>query len=261
MRGSSDDRLRRLGCAVTPFGLKFPPNMPFKRWVEVGRELGNQQTTFQWQIGDWWVLGKHRYGERTALVDSNDWDGPAFSTCVHTGRAARAFPEESRRRRLLVRFSHYLEVADLPPKQADSLLDWCEETATGRAHSIPALREEKRRRLEQLLRSVPTVEPTRSVAANLHIEPALESESTTYALLRMPETPSLEPEVQQLLGPSQGDVQRQRLNLFKAGLHYAKRHLPSDFTPDELEEAIEETKQLLDRLMKLRDQSGSDEWG
>jgi hypothetical protein len=264
-RGSSDEVLEQLGCRHTPCGLEIPPGLSFEQWLTAFRELGKQGDKLFWEIGELWVYGEHRYGDRKALIRSEDWNdlaGVAYSTCTHAGTVVRAFPESCRRRQLLTP-SHHVEVASLSPRMADALLDWAEEPLArgGQRRSVRALREEKRRRLEQLVRSVPTIEPTRSVAANLRIEPALEPEAATYALLRMPETPSLEPEVQQLLGPSQADVQRQRMNLFRAGLHYAKRHLPSDFTPDELEEAIEETKQLLDRLMKLRDQSGSDEWG
>jgi hypothetical protein len=154
-RGSSDDVLQQLGCTETACGLLLPSDLTLEDWAAVGRALGRQQRTLQWRIGDWWNHPGHAYGDRIAIVQSVDWEddgSPAFSTCVHAGRAARAFPEESRRRRPLLSFSHHLEVASLPPRMADELLDLCEETAavTGKPLSVRALRKEINQRLERI---------------------------------------------------------------------------------------------------------------
>ncbi len=45
---------------------------------------------------DWWASGEHRYGERAATVKSEEWDGPAFGTCMNAASVCRKF-ETSRR--------------------------------------------------------------------------------------------------------------------------------------------------------------------
>jgi hypothetical protein len=77
--------------------------------------------------GDWWAYGEHGYGDRKALVESEDWEGPAFQTCMHAASISRAFDETCRRRQVLT-FNHHVEVAplcDRHPDIADRLLDWC----------------------------------------------------------------------------------------------------------------------------------------
>lgn len=49
-----------------------------------------------WAIGDWWAFGEHRYGERAAVVQSEDWEGPAFGTCMNAATVCRAFQTSSR---------------------------------------------------------------------------------------------------------------------------------------------------------------------
>jgi len=77
-------------------------------------------------IGDWWAFGEHQYGERKALVESEEWTGPAFQTCAHAAAVCRKF--ETCRRRQVVGFFHHAEVAALPPEEADRLLNWCQES-------------------------------------------------------------------------------------------------------------------------------------
>jgi hypothetical protein len=140
--------------------MRLPPELSFEEWITVGRELGEQQDTLFWRIGDWWVWGDHHHGDRKALIEGEAWEdliGRAYSTCAHAATAVRAFPEESCRRRQLLTPSHHLEVADLLPPQADALLDWAEEPVAkgGQRRSVRELREEKRRRKPNL-RSTPT---------------------------------------------------------------------------------------------------------
>jgi len=65
-----------------------------------------------WWLGDWWAFGAARYGERRALVDGENWDGPSFKTCAIAGSVARVF--ETSRRREVLSFKHHAEVAALP---------------------------------------------------------------------------------------------------------------------------------------------------
>ena len=76
----------------------------------------------------------HNYGERKKLVESDDWDGPSFSTCQAAGSVANRF--ESIRRRIVLSFGHHMEVQVLPFEEQDKLLDECEREG----HSIMRLR-------------------------------------------------------------------------------------------------------------------------
>jgi hypothetical protein len=116
--------------------LTFPTKLTEKDWLEVGRKLGRAGGTLQWWIGDWWAYGEHRYGDRKAIVEADDWSGPSFGTCMNCAAVTRAFMETSRRREVL-RFSHHIEVAALPPSEADLLLDEAEAEGL----TIRALRE------------------------------------------------------------------------------------------------------------------------
>jgi hypothetical protein len=82
--------------------------------------------TASWWLGDGWAYGEARYGERKAIVEAEDWEGPAYQTCREAAVVSSAFPELFRRRNNLS-FSHHKEVAALPPDEADALLDWCRE--------------------------------------------------------------------------------------------------------------------------------------
>jgi hypothetical protein len=59
-----------------------------------------------WAIGDWWAFGEHRYGERAAIVKSEEWEGPAFQTCMNAAWVCRRFETSSREEVLSYR-THY----------------------------------------------------------------------------------------------------------------------------------------------------------
>jgi hypothetical protein len=111
--------------------------------MAIGRSLARAQQSVQWWLGDWWAFGDHRYGARTRLIRSEDWDGPPVHTCENMGRVALAITTS--RRREVVTFTHHATVAALPAGEADSLLDWCLAT-TGKPRSTRELRDEMRRR-------------------------------------------------------------------------------------------------------------------
>lgn len=131
------------GTVLSVTGLQLPEQITLEQWESIGRELGRLQSASSWQIGDWWVYGQQEYGDRKALVESEEWTGPVYGTCKNTAVVCRSF-ERSRRRDLLT-FTHHVVVAALPAEQADSLLDWCEgplKTGTGKPKPLRALREE-----------------------------------------------------------------------------------------------------------------------
>jgi hypothetical protein len=250
-RGSSDDVLQRLGCTVTAVGLELPPNLSYEEWLAVACELGKEQGTLFWCIGDLWVYGEHRYGDRKALIESEEWQdlmGFAYSTCAHAAAAVRAFPESCRRRQRLTP-SHHLEVASLPPRLADELLD----LATTGKWSVRALREEKRRRIALLVpRATDSAEPAKAVV--LKIVPAPEPETSDYALFPIPGDPRLEPEARYEPEPSPAEVQRRKIGQAKAGLRHVAAQL-ADATPQTLLLIRQEIKLLQAEVTKQLRQS------
>jgi N6-adenosine-specific RNA methylase IME4 len=122
-----------------------PKQLSVEDWLKCGQAFGLVEGAAQWWLGDWWAFGDARYGERKAIVEAEDWDGPSFQTCADAAFVCNKFKETSRRREVLS-FNHHRTVAGRPPKEADRLLNWAEEpiSETGKARSIAALRKEVR---------------------------------------------------------------------------------------------------------------------
>lgn len=122
-------------------GWELPSAMSESEWKEAGAMLAKVEGAMNWWLGDWWAFGEHGYGDRKALVESEDWEGPAYDVCKRAGQIARAF--EMGRRRPLVGFNHHQECQSLTPEEADKVLDWCEQVLkeTDRLPTIKATRE------------------------------------------------------------------------------------------------------------------------
>lgn len=106
---------------LTRTAWRLPAVMSLADWSAAGRALGRVEHAVSWWIGDWWAYGEHRYGERKAIVEAEDWTGPSFQTCRNCAAVVRSF--ETSRRRDVLSFTHHAEVAALPPEHADELLD------------------------------------------------------------------------------------------------------------------------------------------
>ena len=121
--------------------LSLPENLPFEDWRDIGVQLARASGRLNWLIGDWWAFGLHRYGERKAVVQSEDWHGPSYERCMNIAYVCQTFRETSRRREVLS-FGHHEAVAALPAAKADELLDWRLEGIDdrGRPRSIRELR-------------------------------------------------------------------------------------------------------------------------
>lgn len=104
--------------------LEIPKGQTFDEWEQVGRDLAEGQRVINWWIGDWWAAGSHRYGAR-AKVAAEGIFGREFGSLANAASVCRSF--ESSRRREALTFTHHLEVAALPPKEADALLDKAEK--------------------------------------------------------------------------------------------------------------------------------------
>jgi hypothetical protein len=119
----------------------LPDKITEPQWIEAGKALARIDGTIMWWVGDWWAFGEHKYGDRRAVVEAEDWEGPAFQTCRNAAAVCRGF--ETSRRRDVLSFIVHAEVASLPEEEADRLLDWCEAVLgqTKRPPTIKALRE------------------------------------------------------------------------------------------------------------------------
>jgi N6-adenosine-specific RNA methylase IME4 len=104
--------------------LIIPENITFDEWAATGEWLQSAERSLMWWVGDWWAFGETKYGARKALVEADDWTGPAFQTCQNAANVCRKF--EANRRREVLPFSHHAEVAALPAQQADAILDEAE---------------------------------------------------------------------------------------------------------------------------------------
>jgi hypothetical protein len=126
--------------SMTRTSMKLPKDLSSDQWTEIGRKLVATTQSMQWWWGDWWAYGEHRYGERQAIVETDDWAGPSFQSLADMAWVCRQV--KTSRRREVLSFSHHREVAGLSAEAADQLLTWCEETIaeTGKPRSTRALR-------------------------------------------------------------------------------------------------------------------------
>lgn len=121
---------------LTPTSFDLPNSLTADQWLEAGRALGRVHSLTMWWLGHWWAYGEHRYGDRRALVEADDWEGPRFQTCANAALVCRAF--ETSRRREVVSFTAHSEVAVLPPEWQDKVLD----AAAKEGHSTREIRAE-----------------------------------------------------------------------------------------------------------------------
>jgi hypothetical protein len=117
----------------------LPEHLSDDAWVDVGRALGRVRGSVTWWLGDWWAYGEHAYGERKAIVDAEDWEGPKFQTCADAATVCSAFP--SSRRREVLSYSAHRECVVLPAEYQDQVLTWAEEGK----RSVREIRDEVRR--------------------------------------------------------------------------------------------------------------------
>lgn len=119
----------------------LPVGMTEQDWADAGKKLVQVDDAYSWWLGDWWAYGSAAYGERKAVVESEDWNGPAYQTCKDVAWVCSEF--ERSRRRDLVPFSHHREVAALPYEEQEQVLNWCESEhrVAGRVPTRAALRE------------------------------------------------------------------------------------------------------------------------
>jgi N6-adenosine-specific RNA methylase IME4 len=109
--------------AEPSLSLDLAPDLPFDEWCDYGRKLCAGAKVVNWWIGDWWISGSHRYGERAQAAAQGIF-GREYQSLRDIGSVCRAF--ETSRRRDTLSFTHHREVAALPAPEADEILDRAE---------------------------------------------------------------------------------------------------------------------------------------
>jgi hypothetical protein len=133
-------------------GLVLAESLEEKQWEKIGAKLGAFDTAYQWMVGDWWRHGEKKYGNKRALVECQDWSGPAYQTCRNCGWVAGTF-EMSLRRDTLT-FYHHHAIAPIQRVNPDFVSDifaWCEEPIKDgkRPRSVPAMKREIKHRMDR----------------------------------------------------------------------------------------------------------------
>jgi hypothetical protein len=126
-------------------GIKFPQQLPYEKWLSIGRQLSTVGSSSAWCLGDWLVHGELAYtGRYRDAVEQTSLD---YQTLRNYAWVARRF--EMSRRRDKLSFGHHAEVASLPAPEQDFWLRKAEEQSWSRN----GLRREVRASLAE--RSVP----------------------------------------------------------------------------------------------------------
>jgi len=126
-------------------GLQLPRQLPFERWLSIGRQLSAVSTSAAWCLGDWLVFGERAYaGRYRAAVEQTSLD---YQTLRNYAWVANRFALS--RRRGTLSFGHHAEVAALADAEQDYWLRKAEE------HRWPVKRLRREVRASLAERSAP----------------------------------------------------------------------------------------------------------
>lgn len=115
----------RLGERVmlSGLGLQLPGQLPFERWLGIGRQLSAACTSVGWCLGDWLVFGERAYaGRYRQAIEQTSLD---YQTLRNYAWVAKRFALSRRRDRLS--FGHHAEVAALAEPEQDFWLRKAEQ--------------------------------------------------------------------------------------------------------------------------------------
>jgi hypothetical protein len=108
---------------LSGLGLELPKQLPFERWLGIGRQLSAVSTSAAWCLGDWLVFGEKAYaGRYRQAVEQTSLD---YQTLRNYAWVAHRFALPRRRDRLS--FGHHAEVAALADAEQDYWLRKAEE--------------------------------------------------------------------------------------------------------------------------------------
>lgn len=135
------------GCEFKPTSLELPEGLSFDHWDRIGRQLQLANIAVQWWIGDWLNYGEARYGEKyTQAVQEL---GRKKEVLMNYASVAKRV--ETSRRREVVDYSIHVEVASLPPKQQEKVL---EKAAKAAEQQEPPTVREVRREVHRIKRQL-----------------------------------------------------------------------------------------------------------
>jgi hypothetical protein len=66
---------------VDSLAWKLPDDLSEDEWIEAGIILAKIGAGVTWWVGDYWIYGNKKYGDRKAIVEGPNWRGPSFQTC------------------------------------------------------------------------------------------------------------------------------------------------------------------------------------
>lgn len=114
---------------------QLPEAMTEQDWKQAGFALSKIEGAMAWWIGDWWAFGEHKYGDRKAMVESDEWEGLSYQRCADIAVVCKKF--ETSFRNEVLSFTHHLACSSLPIEEALKVLDWAEKGGA----SVKATRE------------------------------------------------------------------------------------------------------------------------
>jgi site-specific DNA-methyltransferase (adenine-specific) len=138
----------------TPTGLLFAEDTPFEVWGDLTDRLIRAHKRLEFAIADAINFGR-RYGERYGnWVHETQLSTSTLNTIAYVGRQIDVC-----RRRQDISFSHHAEVAPLPPKMQDALLDLAVDNGWKREELRDAARQARAqiKLAERALLAVPVV--------------------------------------------------------------------------------------------------------
>jgi hypothetical protein len=104
-------------------GLQLPGQLPFERWLGIGRQLSAISSSAAWCLGDWLAFGEKAYpGRYRQAIEQTSLD---YQTLRNYAWVARRFALS--RRRDTLSFGHRAEVAALPEPEQDYWLRQAEQ--------------------------------------------------------------------------------------------------------------------------------------
>jgi len=96
-------------------GLLLDRQMPYERWVDIGRQLASAVSSSAWCLGDWLVYGETRFtGRYRSVIERTSLE---YKTLRNYAWVARKIPLA--RRHECLSFGHHTEVAGLPGPEQD----------------------------------------------------------------------------------------------------------------------------------------------
>jgi hypothetical protein len=108
---------------VSASGLQLPAQLPFQRWLGIGRQLSAVCSSAAWCLGDWLAYGERAYaGRYRQAIEQTSLD---YQTLRNYAWVAGRFAMSRRRDRLS--FGHHAEVAALAQPERDFWLRKAEE--------------------------------------------------------------------------------------------------------------------------------------